>query len=54
VVGDTAVRVRIRVLERTFGGLRRRAPEDVGFDVVAPAVEPYMVGESMDDALRDV
>jgi 50S ribosomal subunit-associated GTPase HflX len=53
VLEDVAIRVRTRFLERVFGNLRRRTPSEVRFDIVAPAEEPYMVGESAEDAPWD-
>ncbi len=41
VLGDTAIRVRTRLLGRSAGGIRRHAGDDVVFHMVEAAVEPY-------------
>ena len=41
VVGDEFVAVVIRVLERSYGALKRRAPEGVRFQLISPATDPY-------------
>jgi hypothetical protein len=48
VEGDQFVRLKVRALERTFGNLKRRAPEGVVFEVLEPAIEPFTSSEAGD------